>query len=58
MNDHVHFMSEYENQLISLIKNLKNKGISEGVITQALINKGHPRFYVSMIIENFDEILN
>ena len=32
MNDHVKYMREYENQIIALIKNLKNRGISEDKI--------------------------
>ncbi len=51
-------MKIYENQLISLIQNLREKGISDDSIKNALITKGHPRFYVSMILKDFDEILN
>ncbi|MCA9459146.1 MAG: hypothetical protein KC550_01200 [Nanoarchaeota archaeon] len=58
LNEHVIFMSEYENQLIALIKNLKNRGVPHNSIAEALVNKGHPRFYVMMILENFEEILN
>jgi hypothetical protein len=49
-------MSEYEKQLIGLIKSLKLKGVSNDNIRAALINKGHPTFYVTMIINNFDKI--
>ena len=58
LNDHVQYMSEYEKQLIGLIKNLKAKGISDDNIRAALINKGHPTFYVTMIITSFDKIYN
>ena len=51
-------MSEYETQLIALIKSLKDKGVSNSSIKMALINKGHPRFYVTMILENYEQILN
>ena len=58
LSDHVRYMSEYETQLIALIKSLKDKGVSNSSIKMALINKGHPRFYVTMILENYEQILN
>lgn len=58
LTDHIKHMSEYETQLLALIKSLKNKGISNSSIKAALVNKGHPRFYVTMILENYNEIVN
>jgi len=58
LNDHIEYMKTYENQLISLIGSLKEKGITEDTIKQALISKGHPRFYVSAILRDYDELFN
>lgn len=58
MSDHIRYMSEYENNLLVLIKSLKDKGGSNETIKQALIRKGHPPVYVSMVLANFDMILN
>ncbi len=58
MNDHVHHMSAYEDQLISLIESLKKKYVPDEHIKEVLVKKGHPKFYVSMIVDNFDEIYN
>lgn len=56
ISDHVSYMNEYENQLVALVKNLKAKGIPTNNIAHMLVNKGHPRFYVSVMLERFDEI--
>jgi hypothetical protein len=58
INDHVQYMSAYEDQLLSLIDSLKNRGIANDQIMAALTNKGHPRFYVAMILENYTKLLN
>lgn len=58
LTEHIRYMSEYETQLLALVKSLKNKGISDSSIKVALVNKGHPRFYVTMILENYNEIMN
>jgi len=49
-------MSNYENQLLLTIKELKTKGLNENQIKETLKTKGHPIFYVTMIIENLPYI--
>jgi len=58
INDHIHYMKTYEDQLIGLIRSLKEKGVGNDSIQRALINKGHPRYYVSMLVKDFDELFN
>lgn len=58
INDHVQYMSAYEDQLLSLIESLKVRGVGNEQIMAALTNKGHPRFYVAMILENYTKLLN
>lgn len=55
INSLVTNMSEYEGQLIGLIETLKNKGFSDSQIKDALVQKGHPKIYVSMILSYYDE---
>ena len=56
MNQLVESMSEYEDQLIALVSSLKSRNIDDQSIKEALLKKGHPRMYVSMILEKFDEL--
>ena len=56
VNTLVQNMNDYENQLISLITSLKTKGVSNQNILNALITKGHPRMYATMILNNLDQI--
>ena len=58
MNDQIGYMREYENQLLSLVRTLSTKGISKNKIKKALVDKGHPQFYVSVVLANMDELLN
>lgn len=58
MNDVVRNMIDYENTLVSLVKSLKNRGVENQVIRNALVNKGHPKLYVSMVLDNYDKYLN
>lgn len=43
-------MSDYEQNIVHLIKSLKTRGISNDDILHTLLQKGHPSFYVKMII--------
>ncbi len=43
-------MADYEQNLVHLIKSLKSRGISDDDILNTLLQKGHPSFYVRMII--------
>lgn len=58
MNSLVQMMGEYEQGLINLIKSLKNRGVADDAIKTALLKKGHPMFYVSIVLNNFDQIKN
>ncbi len=59
MNDYVSYMGSYERQLLSLIDAFKAKGYDNLAIKSALIKKGHPRFYVAVLIEALEaEVLN
>jgi len=53
VNEHIYHMRVYEEQLIALIQSLKEKGIQNDAIKTALMKKGHPRYYINMIIDNF-----
>jgi len=46
----VYNMSSYENQLIKLISDLQEKGLSFYEIQNILLQKGHPRVYVTTLI--------
>ena len=56
MNEYVHLMASYEEQLTSLISSLKNRGLDNTHIEQVLFSKGHPKFYVKAVLRDFDEI--
>lgn len=58
LTDHIHYMKVYEEQLIALIRNLRERGVEENSIASALVNKGHPRFYVKMVLEDYDKLFN
>lgn len=58
INDHVQYMTAYESQLLSLIDSLKSRGIANDQIMAALANKGHPKFYIAMILNNYSKLLN
>lgn len=58
MNSLVQMMGEYESGLVNLIRSLKNRGIDDGAIKNALLKKGHPMFYVNMVLDHFDQIQN
>lgn len=51
MNAIVGGLVDYENSLVSLVESLKRRGVSDETIKDALANKGHPRLYVSMILQ-------
>lgn len=49
-NSLVSNMHDYEQNLVNLISSLKSRGISDEDILNTLLQKGHPSFYVRMII--------
>jgi hypothetical protein len=48
--DLVNYMSDYEQNLSHLVKSLKTRGISNDAILQTLAQKGHPMYYVKMVL--------
>ncbi len=58
MNSLIQMMSEYESGLVTLIKSLKDRGIKTEDIKSALMNKGHPLFYVEMVMDHIHKIKN
>jgi hypothetical protein len=46
----VNYMSDYEQNLAHLVNSLKHRGISNDAILQTLAQKGHPMYYVKMVI--------
>jgi hypothetical protein len=56
LTDHINHIKNYEEQLEALVYNLKNRGFNEIQIQNALINKGHPKMYVRLILENLNRI--
>ncbi len=51
----VHHMNSYEEQLVNLVESLKNKGATDKQVFHALISKGHPRVYVQMVLNHYLE---
>lgn len=56
MNTLVQSMSDYEEGLINLVTSLKNRGINNSEIQKALLQKGHPRLYIKMVLDNYNSI--
>jgi uncharacterized protein (DUF111 family) len=56
MNAMVRNMQQYEQALESLIASLKQRGVSDAQIKSTLIQKGHPRVYVSMMVDSYDTL--
>lgn len=54
VNNMVYTISEYEKQVIGLVESLREKGFSDLEIKDALVSKGHPRMYVSLILSSLD----
>jgi hypothetical protein len=48
--DLVSNMNDYEQKLVHLVKSLKERGISNKAILETLSQKGHPIYYVKMMI--------
>jgi DNA repair exonuclease SbcCD ATPase subunit len=57
LNGTVNTMLQYENSLISLIRSLKERGVEREAIKDLLINKGHPRVYVTVLLDNYETLL-
>lgn len=56
MNELIKQMSDYEEQLVSLVESLLAREVSHNSIMTILEQKGHPRFYVQMIIDNLHKM--
>ena len=52
--DLVHNMKKYENNLMDLIYNLRDKGYENTQIENILFEKGHPQFYVQILLKHID----
>ncbi|NCC71208.1 hypothetical protein EOM09_06510 [bacterium] len=58
LNEYVSNMQKYEKQVNALIINLRGRGFNDSQILDALSSKGHPKFLVMMILENFSRVYN
>jgi len=53
-NDLISYMSDYEQNLVHLIKSLKSRQIKDLDILETLSKKGHPIFYVKMVMSQIN----
>ena len=54
INNYVNLMQEYETKIQTLIQSLKEKNISNQKIEEILVSKGHPKFYLRIILNNYN----